>query len=109
MAKKVIRFTESEFNRLVRETVKREKRKSIQEQNYFNPEAMETGGAIATMVITIMTLLGVAGSHYIKAMIDRLREEGKEEEAMEVESAMESYGEGGIEGEEDDEDIEEEY
>ena len=38
MAKKVIRFTESEFNRLVRETVKREKRKSIQEQNYFNPE-----------------------------------------------------------------------
>jgi len=105
MGKRVIRLTESEFTKLVRETVKKERR-SIQEQNYLNPEAMETGGAIVTMVVTIMTLLGVAGSHYIKAMIDRLREEGKEEEAMEVESAMESYGEGGMEGEED---TEEEY
>jgi len=102
MAKKVIRLTESEFNRLVRQAVKRE-RKNIQEQNYLNPEAMETGDAIVTMVVTVLGLLGVAGYGYIKSMIEDLRNEGKEDEASEMETALENYGdqEGGMEDSEE--------
>lgn len=87
MKKRIIRLTEAEFNKLVRESVKKEK-KRIQEQNYLNPDAMETGEAIVTMVVTIMTLLGVSGYDYIKDMINSLMEQGEEEKALEVESVF---------------------
>ena len=89
---KVVRLTESDLHRLVNRAIqesKRKNRRNIQElESFFNPEALETGTAIATMVTTVLSLLGVAGSHYIKAMIDKLREKGEDDKADEVEQAL---------------------
>jgi len=104
--KKVVRLTEADLVRLVKKTIQESKRKNINELEYvYNPEALETGSAIVTMVVTVLSLLGVAGSHYIKAMIDRLRKEGREDEALEVESALEQAQGKEMEGM-DDEDFE---
>lgn len=104
--KKVVRLTEADLVRLVKKTIQESKRKNINELEYaYNPEALETGPAIVTMVVTVLSLLGVAGSHYIKAMIDRLRKEGREDEALEVESALEQAQGKEMEGM-DDEDFE---
>lgn len=63
-------------------------------ENFFNPEAMETGGAIATMVGTTIGLLGIAGWDYLKEFYHQLRNtEGKEQEAMELESIISDYEE----------------
>ena len=63
-------------------------KKTIEMENFFNPEAMSTGSAIATMVVTVLGLLGFAGSHYIKDMISKLRRKGEDDKADEVEQAL---------------------
>ena len=92
--KKVIRLSESELTRLIKTVVKESKRKKVNEDvvNYFNPEAMETGSAIVTMVGTTIGLLGIAGWDYLKELYSQLRNtEGKQKEAMELKSIIQDY------------------
>jgi len=92
--KKVLRLSESELTRLIKTVVKESKRNQVNEQaeNFFNPEAMSTGGAIATMVGTTIGLLGIAGWDYLKDLYRQLRNtEGKEQEAMELKSIIQDY------------------
>lgn len=92
--KKVVRLSESELTRLIKTVVKETKRNRVNEdvENFFNPEAMSTGGAIVTMVGTTIALLGIAGWDYLKALYGQLRNtEGKEKEAMELESIIQDY------------------
>jgi hypothetical protein len=95
--KKVVRLTESELTNLIKTVVKetkRNKRNGVNEavENFFNPEAMSTGGAIATMVGTTIALLGIAGWDYLKELYGQLRNtEGKEQEAMELKSIIRDY------------------
>jgi len=95
--KKVIRLSESELTNLIKTVVKetkRNKRNRVSEEveNFFNPEAMETGSAIATMVGTTIALLGIAGWDYIKDVYHQLRKvKGKEQEAMELKSIISDY------------------
>jgi hypothetical protein len=92
--KKVVRLTESELTGLIRNVVKQSKRKGVNEEleNYFNPEAMETGSAIVTMVGTTIGLLGIAGWDYLKDLYRSLRKtEGKQMEAMELKTMIDEY------------------
>ena len=95
--KKVLRLSESELTNLIKTVVKeskRNKRNGVNEelQNFFNPEAMETGSAIVTMVGTTIGLLGIAGWDYLKDLYRSLRKtEGKEQEAMELKSIISNY------------------
>ena len=95
--KKVVRLSESELTNLIKTVVKetkRNKKNGVNEavENFFNPEAMSTGGAIATMVGTTIALLGIAGWDYIKDFYSQLRNtEGKEQEAMELKSIIQDY------------------
>jgi hypothetical protein len=95
--KKVVRLTESELTNLIKTVVKetkRNKKNGVNEsvENFFNPEAMSTGGAIATMVGTTIALLGIAGWDYLKEFYSQLRNtEGKEKEAMELKSIIRDY------------------
>ena len=95
--KKVVRLSESELTNLIKTVVKeskRNKRNGVNEelQNFFNPEAMSTGGAIVTMVGTTIGLLGIAGWDYLKDLYRELRKiEGKEQEAMELKSIISNY------------------
>ena len=95
--KKVIRLSESELTNLIKTVVKetkRNKRNRVSEEveNFFNPEALETGTAIATMVGTTIALLGIAGWDYIKEFYGELRKvKGKEQEAMELKSIISDY------------------
>jgi hypothetical protein len=95
--KKVVRLTESELTNLIKTVVKetkRNKRNGVNEEleNFFNPEAMSTGGAIVTMVGTTIALLGVAGWDYLKELYSQLRNtKGKEKEAMELKSIIRDY------------------
>jgi hypothetical protein len=107
--KKVVRLSESELTNLIKTVVKetkRNKRNGVNEtvENFFNPEAMSTGGAIATMVGTTIALLGVAGWDYLKELYHQLRDtEGKEQEAMELESIISDYEENKMDMDSDDE------
>jgi hypothetical protein len=89
---KVVRLTESDLHRIlkraIQESNRKKRRTNEQEENFFNPEALDTGTAIVTMVTTILSLLGIAGSHYIKGMIDKLRKKGEDDKADEVEQAL---------------------
>jgi hypothetical protein len=90
-------LSESELTNLIKTVVKetkRNKRNRVSEEveNFFNPEAMETGSAIATMVGTTIALLGIAGWDYIKDVYHQLRKvKGKEQEAMELKSIISDY------------------
>jgi TolA-binding protein len=88
---KKIRLTESELTELIKNIVNETQEKEMKEEmeNYFNPEAMETGEAIVTIIGTVIGMLGIAGSHYIKAAIKKLRKSGNDAEADKVESALE--------------------
>ena len=107
--KKVVRLTESELTNLIKTVVKetkRNKKNRVNEdvENFFNPEAMSTGGAIATMVGTTIALLGVAGWDYLKELYHQLRDtEGKEQEAMELESIISDYEENNMNMDSDEE------
>ena len=89
---RIVRLTESDLQRIVKRAIQesnRKKRRTNEEvENFFNPEALSTGEAIVTMVTTILGLLGIAGSHYIKGMIDKLRKKGEDDKADEVEQAL---------------------
>jgi hypothetical protein len=95
--KKVVRLSESELTNLIKTVVKetkRNKRNRVSEEveNFFNPEAMETGSAIVTMVGTTIGLLGIAGWDYLKELYSQLRNtEGKQKEAMELKSIIQDY------------------
>ena len=92
--KKVLRLSESELTSLIENVVKETKRNKVNEnvENFFNPEAMSTGGAIVTMVGTTIALLGIAGWDYLKELYSQLRNtEGKEKEAMELKSIIRDY------------------
>jgi hypothetical protein len=104
---KIVRLTEADLHRIVKRAIKESnvgKKNRVNEmEHFFNPEAMSTGGAIATMVVTVLGLLGFAGSHYIKDMISKLRKKGEDEKADEVEQALQDAMGGGMdsgEGEE---------
>lgn len=92
--KKKIRLTESELTNLIKQVVvesnNKKRRISEQPENFFNPKALETGEAIITMVTTIIGMLGIAGSHYIKAAIKKLRSAGNDKEAEKVQTALDS-------------------
>jgi hypothetical protein len=104
--KKVIRLSESELTRLIKTVVKESKRNKVNEdvENFFNPEAMQTGSAIATMVGTTIALLGIAGWDYIKDFYNHLRTiKGKEQEAMELKSIISDYKENNMNSDEENE------
>jgi len=84
---KKIRLTESELTDLIRNIVNETEMNEV--EYAYNPEAMETGAAIWTIVGTVIGMLGIAGSHYIKAAIKKLRRAGNDEEADKVEAALE--------------------
>jgi len=92
--KKKIRLTESELTNLIKQVVvesnNKKRRISEQPENFFNPEALDSGEAIITMVTTIIGMLGIAGSHYIKAAIKKLRSAGNDKEAEKVQTALDS-------------------
>jgi hypothetical protein len=105
--KKVVRLTESELTSLIKKVVKESKRNKVNEdvENFFNPEAMSTGGAIVTMVGTTIALLGIAGWDYLKEFYHQLRNtEGKEQEAMELKSIISDYEENNMDMDSGDED-----
>jgi len=85
---KKIRLTESELTSLIKNIVNETEMNEM--ENFVNPEAMETGDAILTIVGTVIGMLGIAGSHYIKAAIKKLRRAGKDEDADKVEAALKS-------------------
>jgi hypothetical protein len=90
--KKVVRLSESELTKLIKNVVKESKRNKVNEdvENYFNPEAMQTGEAIVTIVTTVIGMLGIAGSQYIKASIEKLRDSGNDVEAEQVQKALDT-------------------
>jgi hypothetical protein len=89
---KKIRLTETELTSLIRNIVIETQNEEMNEEmeNYFNPEAMETGEAIVTIIGTVIGMLGIAGSHYIKAAIKKLRKSGNDAEADKVEEALQA-------------------
>ena len=100
---KIVRLTEADLHRIVKRAIKESSSNKIRRvneiENFFNPEAISTGTAIVTMVTTVLSLLGIAGSHYIKAMIDKLRKKGEDEKADEVEQALQDAMSGGADSE----------
>jgi hypothetical protein len=90
--KKVIRLTESELTSIIKNIVNETEMNETEMnemENFFNPEALDTGEAIITIITTVIGMLGIAGSHYIKAAIKKLRKSGNDAEADKVESALE--------------------
>ena len=51
---------------------------------------MQTGEAIVTIVTTVIGMLGIAGSQYIKAAIEKLRDSGNDVEAEQVQTALDT-------------------
>jgi len=85
--KKVIRLTESELTNIIKKVAtESQKSENVNEQaeNFFNPEAMETGDAILTIIGTVIGLLGVAGYDVLRDMAKKLMRQGKEEEANQI-------------------------
>jgi hypothetical protein len=109
--KKVVRLTESELTNLIKTVVKetkRNKRNKVNEdvENFFNPQAMETGSAIVTMVGTTIGLLGIAGWDYLKELYHQLKNtKGKEQESMELESIINDYEENKMDMDSGDDDM----
>jgi hypothetical protein len=85
--KKVIRLTESELTNIIKKVAtESQKSENVNEQleNYFNPEAADTGEAILTIIGTVIGLLGIAGYDVLRDMAKKLMRQGKEEEANQI-------------------------
>jgi hypothetical protein len=85
--KKVIRLTESELTNIIKKVAtESQKSENVNEQleNFMNPEAMETGDAILTIIGTVIGLLGIAGYDVLRDMAKKLMRQGKEEEAKQI-------------------------
>ncbi len=97
--KKVIRLTESELTSLIKNIVN-ETEMNEGPENFFNPEAMETGDAILTIALTVIGMLGFAGYDILRDMAKKLMKKGKKQEAHQLMSFIDEH-ESGEEGMED--------
>jgi hypothetical protein len=95
--KKIVRLTESDLNNIVKRVIK-EQSEMDEQVDYMSSDLTSTE-AIITMVGTVIGLLGFAGSHYIKSMINKLRAKGDDETADIMQEALSSQM-GGEESEE---------
>ena len=80
--RKIQRITESDINRIVKKTIK-ENKKMINEG--FGP--VEIGE-----LVLVLLSMGYMGYNALDKMVMNLRSEGKDEEADKIESAMEEQG-----------------
>ena len=84
---KKIRLTESELTKLIKDIVNETQgKKNVREEfeNFINPEAMETGDAILTIIGTVIGMLGIAGYDILKDMAKKLMKQGKKQEAKQI-------------------------
>jgi polyhydroxyalkanoate synthesis regulator phasin len=84
---KKIRLTESELTKLIKDIVNEtQSKKNVREEfeNFINPEAMETGDAILTIIGTVIGMLGIAGYDILKDMAKKLMKQGKKQEARQI-------------------------
>lgn len=80
--KKVQRITESDINRIVKKTIK-ENKKMVNEG--FGP--VEIGE-----LVLLLLSLGYMGYNALDKMVANLRSQGRDDEANEIESAIEEHG-----------------
>ena len=97
--KKTIRLTESELTKLiskvVKETQEEKNKKNINElEHFFNPEALSTGKAIATIIGTVIGLLGIAGYDYLLDLARALKKKIKDKQAEQIISFVEKHKSG---------------
>lgn len=95
--KKVLRLNEKQLTNMISKIVKEAKEeKNVNEQmeNFFNPEALETGSAIATIIGTVIGLLGISGYEYLLELAKGLMEKGKTKEADEIVDFVSKHGPG---------------
>lgn len=97
--KKTIRLTESELTKLiskvVKETQEEKNKKNINElEHFFNPEALSTGKAIATIIGTVIGLLGIAGYDYLLDLARALKKKNKDKQAEQIISFVEKHKSG---------------
>ncbi len=97
--KKTIRLTESELTKLISKVVKETKqeknKKSINEmEHFFNPEALSTGKAIATIIGTVVGLLGISGYDYLLDLARALKKKNKDKQAEQIISFVEKHKSG---------------
>ena len=91
--KKVIRLTESELTSLIKNIVN-ETEMNEQAENFFNPEAMETGDAILTIALTVIGMLGFAGYDILRDMAMKLMKKGKKQDAHKLMSFIDEHQKG---------------
>ncbi len=94
-----IRLTESELTELIKKVVKenesQKNKKQINEmEHFFNPEALSTGKAIATIIGTVIGLLGISGYDYLLDLAKGLKKKGKHDKAEQIISYVEKHGPG---------------
>jgi hypothetical protein len=100
--KKIIRLTESDLVRLVKQVVREEKMTKQEPKEYvdYMSSDLTTAEAIYTMIGTVIGLLGVSGGFKMLGdLVKGLMADGKEEEAMAIQDAMSEYS--SEEGDED--------
>ena len=90
--KKVIRLTESELTSLIKNIVNETEMNEV--ENFFNPEAMETGDAILTIALTVIGMLGFAGYDILRDMAKKLMKKGKKQEAHKLMSFIDEHESG---------------
>ena len=91
--RKVIRLTESELTSLIKNIVN-ETEMNEGPENFFNPEAMETGDAILTIALTVIGMLGFAGYDILRDMAKKLMKKGKKQEAHKLMSFIDEHESG---------------
>ena len=91
--KKVLRLNEKQLTNMISKIVK-EKNVNEQLDHFFNPEALETGTAITTIIGTIIALLGISGYEYLLELAKGLMEKGKTKEADEIVDFVSKHGPG---------------
>ena len=98
--KKIIKLTESELTNFIHQIVTErvtptKNGRRIQEiegtENFFNPEALDNAEAIYTIVVTTISLLGIAGYDILRDYVKSLRKSGKNDEASEMQDAIREF------------------